>query len=44
MECRGGPEAISYPAMGLPLLLPMNRILLIFNSGAAISSHATAFS
>lgn len=39
-----GPGAFSYPDERLSLLLPLNRLLLIFKSGAAISSHATAFS
>jgi hypothetical protein len=41
---QGGREAISYPLASLPLLLSLNRFLLIFISGAAISTHATAYS
>jgi len=41
---RVGGEANSYPAASLPLLLSLNRFLLIFKSGAAISTHATDFS
>ena len=43
-KCRAGGEANSYPLASLPLLLSLNRFLLIFKSGAAISTHATDFS
>lgn len=41
MECRRGNGVFSYPATRLPLLNSLNRFLLIFSSGVAISTHAT---
>jgi hypothetical protein len=44
LQRSGEQGALSYPATGHSPLPSLNRILLIFNSIAAISSHATDFS
>ena len=43
MERRRGNGVFSYPATSLPPLNSLNRFLLIFNSGVAISAHATTY-